>query len=48
MVADAFATSFMVMGLERAREILARHPELQVYFIYDSIGQNRTFSTIQR
>jgi len=46
--ADAFATSFMVMGLERAREILARHPELQVYFIYDSIGQNRTFSTIQR
>lgn len=44
--ADAFATSFMVMGLQRARVILSRHPELQVYFIYDSLGYNRVFSTI--
>ncbi len=39
--ADAYATSFMVMGMERAREVLARHPELMVYFIYsDSKGKN--------
>ena len=39
-VADAYATSFMVMGLERAKEILDRHPELMVYFIYDD-GQGK-------
>lgn len=33
-MADAFATSFMVMGLERAQEVLKAHPELQAYFIY--------------
>ena len=33
-VADAYATSFMVMGVERAKELLERHPELMVYFIY--------------
>jgi len=39
--ADAYATSFMVMGLERAQEVLGRHPELMVYFIYaDADGQN--------
>ena len=44
--ADAFATSFMVLGLDSARNVLARHPELQVFFIYDSLGTARTFSTI--
>jgi thiamine biosynthesis lipoprotein len=39
--ADAYATSFMVMGLERARQVLDRHPELMAYFIYaDAEGQN--------
>ena len=46
-MADAFATSFMVMGLERAQQVLSRHPELQVYFICDSLGHNQIFSTIQ-
>ena len=32
--ADAFATSFMVMGMERAKQVLERHPELMAYFIY--------------
>ena len=35
MIADAYATSFMVMGLDRAKKVLERHPELQAYFIYD-------------
>ena len=34
-VADAYATSFMVMGRERAQQLLERHPELMAYLIYD-------------
>lgn len=33
--ADAYATSFMVLGLDGARKVLERHPELMAYFIYD-------------
>lgn len=33
--ADAYATSFMVLGVEKAKEILARHPELAAYLIYN-------------
>ena len=33
-VADAYATSFMVMGIEHAKVVLERHPELMAYFIY--------------
>ena len=40
MKADAYATAFMVMGLERAKKVLEKHPELMVYFIYDKDGQN--------
>jgi len=32
--ADAYATSFMVMGMERAKEVLDRHPDLMAYLIY--------------
>jgi thiamine biosynthesis lipoprotein len=39
--ADAYATSFMVLGLDEARKVLEKHPELMVYFIYsDKNGQN--------
>lgn len=39
--ADAYATSFMVMGLDGAKKVLERHPELMVYFIYqDAKGDN--------
>ena len=33
-LADAYATAFMVMGMERAKILLERHPELMAYFIY--------------
>ena len=33
-VADAYATSFMVMGVERAKQLLEHHPELMAYFIF--------------
>ncbi len=39
--ADAYATAFMVLGLEKAKAILDKHPELMVYFIYsDKNGKN--------
>lgn len=34
--ADAFATSFMVMGLEKAQKVLEKHKELKAYFIYQN------------
>lgn len=44
--ADAYATAFMVVGLEQAREILARTPEIDAYFIYaDENDSNRVFMT---
>ena len=40
-VADAYATAFMVMGLDGAKKVLERHPELMAYFIYsDNDGKN--------
>lgn len=39
--ADAYATAFMVMGLERSKAVLDRHPELMAYLIYsDKDGKN--------
>ncbi len=39
--ADAYATSFMVMGLDKAKKVLDKHPELMAYFIYsDKNGKN--------
>ena len=35
MQADAYATSFMVMGLDKARQILDRHKEMAAYIIYN-------------
>ena len=32
--ADAYATSFMVLGVEDAQAVLERHPELRAYLIY--------------
>lgn len=46
--ADAFATAFMVMGLDKAKEVLAKQPSLEVYFIYtNEKGEYQTFSTIR-
>ena len=40
-VADAYATAFMVLGLEKAQRVLEQHPELMAYFIYaDKNGKN--------
>ena len=40
--ADAYATSFMVMGMKGAKQILKKHPDLCAYLIYaDEKGQNK-------
>ena len=36
--ADAYATAFMVMGLEKSLEFCNKHPELNAYFICDGEG----------
>ena len=39
--ADAYATAFMVLGLDKAKKVLEQHPELMAYFIYsDRNGKN--------
>mgnify|MGYP003452019820 CR=1 FL=1 len=44
--ADAYATSFMVMGLDGTKEILKQRPELQAYIIYsDEKGKNEIYMT---
>lgn len=44
-MADAYATAFMVMGVEKAKEVLKQHKELNAYFIID--GGDDTYQTWQ-
>ena len=41
--ADAYATSIMVMGLDKAKALLERHNDLKAYIIYDENGEYRTW-----
>lgn len=43
--ADAYATSFMVMGLDKAKEILSRHNDLKAVLIYDHNGSNKIWKS---
>jgi len=36
MVADAYATAFQAMGIDKVTEFLKSHPELKVYFIFEN------------
>jgi len=46
MTADAYATAFMVMGLEKSKEFLSLHPELDAHFIFSNErGENEVWST---
>lgn len=38
--ADAYATSFMVLGLEETKKVLEKHPELMAYLIYSDVNGN--------
>ena len=41
--ADAYATSFMVMGIDKAEKIIDRHNDLMGYLIYDDNGKNKVW-----
>ncbi len=43
--ADAYATWLMVIGVERARALLASRPDLEAMLVYDQDGQMQTFQT---
>lgn len=46
MTADALATAFMVMGLEKSETFTNTHPDIDVYFIYtDDNGEIKTYFT---
>ncbi len=46
MLADGWSTAFMVLGLNDSKKILAQHPELKAYFIYeDEQGALHNFVT---
>ncbi len=47
MTADAYATAFMVMGLERSKQFLSENKNLrlEVYFIYDENGGWKTYTS---
>ncbi|MEM9679363.1 MAG: FAD:protein FMN transferase [Bacteroidota bacterium] len=40
MTADAYATAFQAMGIERVTEFLKSHPELKVYLIFENESNN--------
>lgn len=47
ITADAYATAFMIMGLEKSKQFLAdnTHLGLEVFFIYDDKGIWKTYAT---
>ncbi len=45
MSADAYATAFMVMGLESSKSFLESHPDLGAFLIYDENGVFKTYAT---
>ena len=45
--ADAYATAFMVMGMEKSKSFIESNLELQIeaYFVYDQVGENKVWMT---
>ena len=45
MKADAYATAFMVLGLEASKEVIGTHPELEACLIYLQEGELKLWMT---
>lgn len=47
ITADAYATAFMIMGLEKSKQFLAdnKYLGLEVFFIYDEKGEWKTYAS---
>lgn len=44
MSADAYATAFQAMGIEKVTELLETHPELKVFFVFEN--ENKEYETL--
>ena len=44
MIADAYATAFKAMGIEKVKSFLKTHPELKVFFIFEN--DKKEFETL--
>ncbi|HLV15250.1 MAG TPA: FAD:protein FMN transferase, partial [Xanthomarina sp.] len=44
MTADAYATAFKAMGIEKIKEFLKTHPELKVFLIFEN--DKKEFETL--
>jgi len=46
IISDAYATGVLVMGLEKAKVFLSKHPEIQAYLVYsDNKGNYQVYET---
>lgn len=45
MEADAYATAFMVLGLEKSKKVVENHPGLEVCFVYELNGKPALWMT---
>lgn len=45
MTADALATFFMVVGMDKTKEYLAAHPEIDAFLVYSENGKFAIFKT---
>jgi len=44
MLADAYATAFMVMGVKKTKQFVASNPEIEIYLVYTgNDGDWKTF-----
>ena len=43
--ADAYATAFMVMGVEASKKFVQQHTELEVYMIYNDNGNIKVYAS---
>ncbi len=44
MLADAYATAFMVMGVKKSKQFVKSHPEIEIYLVYtNKNGEWNTF-----
>ncbi|MFI8378951.1 FAD:protein FMN transferase [Leeuwenhoekiella sp. NPDC079379] len=41
--ADAFATAFMALGLEKSKKVLEKHQDIEAYFIYATVDSSAVY-----
>lgn len=45
-LADAYATAIMIMGVDKGKDFLSNHPEIDAYLVFsDSLGELQSYTT---